>query len=237
LAFNSQMQRLRRVARAIAGKDALYYYDRNCVVAEFGAVGCAWTISPAHLCEASQVYSFGLGEDISFDLAVIERFGCTVHGFDPTPRSIQWVKSQRTPPQLKLHEYGLDKSDGVLRFHAPANPNFISHSAVHHQGTSNAVIELPVKCLDTILRELGTDKIDILKMDIEGSEYGVIPTVVENRARIGQLLIEFHHRFEGIGIRQTKHAVATLRQNGFQLFHVSPSGEELSFLGPGSPTK
>ena len=29
------------------------------------------------------VYSFGVGQDISWDLAMIERFGVTVHAFDP----------------------------------------------------------------------------------------------------------------------------------------------------------
>ena len=36
----------------------------------------------------SVVYSVGTGEDLSFDLAIIERFGCAVHGFDPTPKTV-----------------------------------------------------------------------------------------------------------------------------------------------------
>ena len=34
----------------------------------------------------SVVYSFGVGEDVSFDLGLIERYGCMVHTFDPTRR-------------------------------------------------------------------------------------------------------------------------------------------------------
>jgi len=32
------------------------------------------------------VYSLGIGEDISFDLALIEKYGARVHAFDPTPK-------------------------------------------------------------------------------------------------------------------------------------------------------
>ena len=33
----------------------------------------------------------GCGEDISFDLGLIEMFDCDVYGFDPTPKSIDFV--------------------------------------------------------------------------------------------------------------------------------------------------
>jgi hypothetical protein len=49
------------------------------------------TVCTDRLGPDSIVYSFGLGEDISFDLELIERTGATVYGFDPTPRSIAWV--------------------------------------------------------------------------------------------------------------------------------------------------
>ena len=32
------------------------------------------------------VYSVGLGQDISWDKALIEKYRCEVYGFDPTPK-------------------------------------------------------------------------------------------------------------------------------------------------------
>ena len=43
------------------------------------------------------------------------------------------------------------------------------------------------------MRELGRDHIDVLKMDIEGSEYGVLEDVLYLDIR--QLLVEVHQRF------------------------------------------
>ena len=39
----------------------------------------------------SVCYCVGVGEDITFDLGLIDRFGCEVYAFDPTPRSIAFV--------------------------------------------------------------------------------------------------------------------------------------------------
>ena len=55
------------------------------------------------LCETSRlvdqsavVYSFGIGEDISFDEGLIISYNISVYGFDPTPRSIEFVAKKIT---------------------------------------------------------------------------------------------------------------------------------------------
>ena len=50
-----------------------------------------WIVPTALLREDWICYCGGVGEDITFDLGLIERYGCTVHAFDPTPRAISFV--------------------------------------------------------------------------------------------------------------------------------------------------
>jgi len=81
--------------------------------------------------------------------------------------------------------------------------------------------------------ELGHDHIDLLKMDIEGAEYTVIENLVRERVDIRQLLVEFHHHYrhiDGMSAERTKEAVQKLNRAGFKIFHLSPSGEEYSFI-------
>ena len=40
------------------------------------------------------VFSLGIGEDISFDLSLIERFGVEIEAFDPTPRVKKWLAAK-----------------------------------------------------------------------------------------------------------------------------------------------
>jgi hypothetical protein len=74
------------------------------------------------------------------------------------------------------------------------------------------------------------NKIDILKMDIEGAEYEVIKNIVSSRIEISQLLIEFHHRLIINGINKSKQSIQELNNADYKIFHVSDSGEEFSFI-------
>jgi hypothetical protein len=92
------------------------------------------------------------------------------------------------------------------------------------------MIEAPVKTLSTIMRELNHTHIDILKMDIEGAEYAVLKNIVNSDVSIGQILVEFHHRFPQVSIKETIRTVEMLQKHGYQLFHVSDTAEEFSFI-------
>jgi len=46
-----------------------------------------------------------------------------------------------------------------------------------------------MKTFDDITRELGHNHIDVLKMDIEGSEYDVIGTILASPVTIDQILV------------------------------------------------
>jgi len=64
------------------------------------------------------VYSAGTGEDISFDVGMVKRFGCAVHAFDPTPRARDFVRRQtHLPPGFHFHPYGLWDKDVTVRFY------------------------------------------------------------------------------------------------------------------------
>jgi FkbM family methyltransferase len=176
----------------------------------------------------SVVYSFGIGEDLSFDLALIERFGCTVHAFDPTPRSLAWAKQQALPENLHIHAVGLADHDGVAHFSPPSNPKHVSHSLTTRSRAGG--IEFQVKSLTTLMRELGHDRIDILKLDIEGAEYGVIDKLALNSFRPSQILLEFHHQLPGVSVARTNRALHTLGELGYKVFDRQPSGHEFSLL-------
>src|SRR5437867_11219048 len=54
-----------------------------------------WYI-PTHLLNSNAVcYCVGAGEDISFDLELVGRYGCSVFTFDPTPRALKHLNSLR----------------------------------------------------------------------------------------------------------------------------------------------
>jgi len=197
---------------------------------ELGSAYGGYAVCPTGLGPDSIVYSFGIGEDVSFDLELIGRFGMTVHAFDPTPRSIAWARAQKLPKELVLHEWGIASRDGTARFTPPENPEHISHTLLERSRSVREAIEVPVLRLATTLERLGHDRVDILKMDVEGAEYEVIDDLLASRTRVGQLLLEFHHHLEGVPLARTEQSIRGLNAAGYRIFHASPSGREFSFI-------
>lgn len=194
-----------------------------------GSAYGGYAVVPALLGPGRLVYSFGVGEDASFDLAMIERFGAQVHAFDPTPRSLAWVEQQSWPDGFVFHPMGLGATDGTLTLHPPPKADHVSFSPVARKG-AGAPVTVPVKTAATLMDSLGHGTLDILKADIEGAEYDVIDQLVRDGPQPDQLLLEFHHHLPGIAWSQTKRAIATLREAGYALFDQSEAGPEMSFV-------
>lgn len=92
--------------------------------------------------------------------------------------------------------------------------------------------DLALGRLESMMSLLGHDKIDLLKMDIEGAEYAVIPDILNSSPPAGgaeQLLVEFHHRFPGKGVKEPFPASKPLGKAGLRSFHISENGEDWGF--------
>jgi len=191
-----------------------------------------YSVCPTGLDSESVVYSFGVGCDISFDQALIDARAVTVHAFDPTPRSIDWVKTQTLPERFVFHPWGIADFDGTATFHAPKEATHVSHTVLSSGDVGTGSIEAPVFRLRTIMEKLGHRQIAVLKMDIEGAEYGVLGDILQSDLQIPQILIEFHHQRSGVPLSTTQTAVEALERAGYHAFHESKSGYEFSFLRP-----
>ncbi len=227
-ALRTSGQYVRRVFRTIRGRGFWQGAQIRCERLYLGNEGARWCVCPDNLSDSSVVYSFGVGEDISFDLELIRRFQVQLHAFDPTPRSIKWIRRQTLPKEFVFHEYGLADFDGSCNFLPPQNSLHVSHSILQRDSPWPAV-KLPVQRLATIVQGLGHDRVDLLKMDIEGAEYGVLSDFLSSGIRVEQLLVEFHHRWPEVGIEKTRKAIQELQGGGYRIFNVSPTGEEYSF--------
>lgn len=150
-----------------------------------------WTVPTQLLGPRSVCYCVGCGEDITFDLGLIAQFGCDVHAFDPTPRSIEHVrKNAAGDPRYHFTPVGLWDKAERLRFYVPSNPAHVSHSLVNLQKTTD-YIEVPVERLSALMARNGHERLDLLKLDIEGAEYKVLDSIFEDGVEIRILCIEF----------------------------------------------
>ena len=179
-----------------------------------GAVRSSWTC-----------YCAGVGEDITFDLGLIERFGCTVVAFDPTPRAVAHVAAVAAEePRFQLVPVGLWSEDTTLRFFAPRNPAHVSHSVVNLQHTKT-YFDAPCRSLPSLMRELGHEQIDLLKLDIEGAEHEVVRSMLERGIRPTVLCMEIDQPVKPLAFWRT---VRRVRRAGYAL--VAVDSWNLTFL-------
>jgi len=176
-----------------------------------------WIVPTAIITDAWIAYCGGVGEDISFDLALIERSGCSVFAFDPTPRAVAHVRDQAAGVQrFHFMPVGLWSEDTVLRFFAPQNPDHVSHSIVNLQRT-DTYFEAQCRSLDSLMRELGHDRIDLLKVDIEGAEHRVIRSMLGRGIRPTVVCTEIDQPVKAWTLWRT---VQRIRSAGYDLVVV-----------------
>ncbi|MGC4099087.1 MAG: FkbM family methyltransferase [Nitrospira sp.] len=166
------------------------------------------------LTASSLCYCAGAGEDISFECALVEQYHCRVRIIDPTPRAIQHFKDLeqavhadvRFPvnnseadyysitdthfERLQFLPVGLADTDAELKFYLPQNPAHVSCSTLNLQKTDR-YFTAPCFRLFSIMNQQDDDSIDLIKIDIEGAEYGVIQDVVASDLLPRIMLIEF----------------------------------------------
>jgi FkbM family methyltransferase len=191
-----------------------------------------WAIPCDILRADSVVVDIGLGEDISFSESLIAEYGCCVHGFDPTPKSITYVR-KKSPRNFQLHEMGVASSNRIATFFLPNNPAHASGSIVKSTHVGNNQIDVKLIDIDNVLKVIDQDRIDLLKIDIEGAEYELLDSASfrNNATRIRVLCIEFHHRWDEFGVKATLEATSTLRYLGFEcVWQARETNEEFTYM-------
>ena len=177
---------------------------------------CGWSIVANSLNSNSIVVDIGLGEDITFSQSLIKKYKLVVNGYDPTPKSIGYIKRIK-PNKFVLNEYGLGTRKEKTKFYLPNDENHVSGSIIREQHLGHQEIDVEMITIGDIFGMLKCDQIDLLKLDIEGAEFDLIESqeFKEYSAKIDMICIEFHHRWPSYGIKSTLQAVKTLADLDF----------------------
>jgi FkbM family methyltransferase len=121
-----------------------------------------------------------------------------IHAFEPGADTFAAL-GRRFPHGVHLHNYGLSDSegdaswyvDGKLAFGASLFPQE-RRNWQHHDGFER-VGKVKIRTIDSVCAEEGIDRIDLLKLDIEGAELAALKGArrMLNRKRIGLIQFEF----------------------------------------------
>lgn len=179
-----------------------------------------WTI-PGSLVESSWIcYSVGAGGDITFDLDLIHRYGITVRSFDPVESYVQGAQAEAAgEPRFSAHHAAIAKNDGPLRMQITHDPTSQSVSSAGLYETEQ-FIELPGRSLQSLMNELGDDRIDLLKLDIEGGEYELLRDLDLPSLGVKVFAVQLHH----VGsVAEARSVIAQLAAAGYDPVACRPA--------------
>jgi FkbM family methyltransferase len=223
----------KRLLQVLAGREISVRLEVTTATEFHGTVYGGWAILKGSLDADSIIYSFGVGEDASFDLSLIGKYGCRVHAFDPTPKSADWVAENIQDGRFVFEKSALADHDGTIRLYLPRDPRHVSASLVAGSRTAaENHFAAPCYRLESILNRLGHSRLDVLKMDIEGAEYSVLQNILASHslAKPRQLLVEFHHWMHPFSVADTRKTLAELNHADYRVAWISGSGHEVLFI-------
>jgi len=173
---------------------------------------CGHTFLVAPLSPSSTVLDLGANQG-AFARALHGRFGCRIHSVEPTPALALALEGT---PGIQVHHAAVNAKGGELLFRIDPN-NSESSSIVSEPDEHTTVVDGTT--LDALAGSIGP--IDLLKLDVEGAEVGILDQTSEATLRaIPQLTIEFHDFKPAAAISpaMVRSVLARLRGLGFDVF-------------------
>jgi FkbM family methyltransferase len=178
---------------------------------------CPWTFCPRGLDASSVIYSAGVGGDVSFERELVDRFDCDVWLLDPSRVGIETMKREENcHPKLHFEAAALvDGGGGFEESAQVAEDGYLTMGAGSGEGEG-----MPSTSLGRLMETNQHSRIDLLKMDIEGFEYGVIDEILRDRIPVKQICVELHQRphFDVPKMKKIE-VILKLRRRGFGLVH------------------
>ena len=136
----------------------------------------------------SIVFDLG-GFEGNFASDLYSRMPCKIYVFEPVKSFAAGLSNRfRLNPDIRVFNYGLSSADqeAVISVEGPG-------SSIHRK--SHGITErVALRKISDVLSELNIDRIDLLKINIEGGEYEVLQTLIEENhlPKIANLQIQFH---------------------------------------------
>ena len=155
--------------------------------------------------------------------SVHQAWGARCHSIEASPALFADLA---LPAGATGYNFAVAGSDGEVSFTLSDNPE-ASHVGTGNGGDSSGGgdgerITVPARSLAGFLDEVAPDAIDLLKLDIEGSEIAALDGLSDRHlARIGQITAEFHDFCGYVTSAEVDTAIQRLRNSGFAVFPFS----------------
>jgi FkbM family methyltransferase len=153
------------------------------------------------LTQDSIVFDVG-GYHGDFAAAIHEQYGCSVYIFEPVKEFYQkCVARFRDNTKIICLNYGLSSTDGWFNIGLAENASSFTMSD-HQRNVEQVRVRSVIECI----RELRAHQIDLLKINIEGGEFDLLPAVIRSGdiKKVLYLQVQFHNFIDHAASRRAE---------------------------------
>ena len=139
-----------------------------------------------------------IGSNIGASILYFQRQFPTanIFGFEPHPDTFRILqKNVAHLPSVTIFNYGLGSAERRIAVRADAVNfgAFNTRGEFKDRGFSAAEVECQIRRLDSVMNEIGIDRVDLIKIDCEGAEADIFSTLPDTILNQCQWIVgEFH---------------------------------------------
>lgn len=198
------------------------------MIKPFGKYSVYW-LDVDYLDNSSIIYSCGIGSDFTFDLDLGKYLGRPTYTFDLTPQSLKKYSILYNLHKPIFYNFGISNINGEEKFNIlkESSTYMAASNTMLNNGEKKDFITFPVRTIPSIMKELKHSHIDVLRMDIEGAEFKVLPTLFDLKIYPTQISMEIHNIDDNFNLN---FALALLADNGYTMIWNSEGYKECTFI-------
>lgn len=155
-----------------------------------------------------------------FSLFILSKFpDAQVYAYEPLPKNFNLLKTYKESlslSNLNIQNSAVNHSAKDIVLHYDASDSYSTGASIFENETGEDSINVQATSIPAILENNELQKVDLLKLDCEGSEYEIIYNLPDSSMeKIIALVMETH---EGTKENQNHHAMCVyLRRKGFKV--------------------
>lgn len=184
-----------------------------------------WLRDTTELLQDDHLVFLDVGANTGQHSLFMSRLAAEVHAFEPYPPILErlyYAVESNSLTNMFVHPVGLGEANETLEFFEPPPQNQGTGSFVHSfQDRPDAVTKLRVVIGDEYLAEQGIERVDLMKIDVEGYEKKVLAGLAKTMERERPILVM------EVTVSRGKEELFT-SQN--QLIAAFPAGYEFAVL-------
>jgi FkbM family methyltransferase len=144
--------------------------------------------------EYSVIFDLG-GFDGNFSQTMYSKYKSNIYVFEPHPEFVSIIRDKfKDNEKVKVFDYGVGgKTENLQLVSCNESSYIIPQTKVNN--TSNKIFQnISIKSFKNVYDEMKVNNIDLLKINVEGSEYDIMQNIFDNdlTTKINNFQIQFH---------------------------------------------